>query len=99
MVQEVPADGELWFRLGNSYARSKMPQQAIGAYQNALLRDPKIEKAWFNLGLIHLHAALKAFVDMQNYVNAETPVAKRGKEIREELFGLLGSDDATDKDK
>lgn len=97
LVQEMPADGELWFRLGNSYARSKMPQQAIGAYQNALLRDPAIEKAWFNMGLIHLHAALKAFVDMQNYVDDETPVGKRGKMIREELFGLLGSGDGDEK--
>lgn len=90
LVQEMPKDAELWFRLGNSYARVQLPQKAIEAYQNALLRDPKMEKAWYNMGLIHLQAALKSYVDMQNYVRDDDPIGIKGKVMREGIFSLLG---------
>jgi len=90
LVQKAPGDVEFWFRLGNSYARSMQPQQAIAAYQNALLRDPKNEKAWYNMGLIQTQAALKTFVDMQEFATPESPIGQRGKSMREGLFILLG---------
>jgi len=89
LVEVLPRDAELWFRLGNSYARAMFPQQAIEAYQNALLRDPSLGKAWYNMGLIHMQAALKAFVDMQDYVSEDDPAAVKGKMMRDGLFTLL----------
>jgi tetratricopeptide (TPR) repeat protein len=89
LVEEIPKDAELWFRLGNSYAKIALPEKAIKAYQNALLRDPKMGKAWYNMGLIHLQAALKSFVDMDSYVAENDPVAKRGELMREGIFSLL----------
>lgn len=90
LIQHVPKDAELWFRLGNSYAKEKLPQDAVAAYENALLRDPKMGKAWYNLGLIHLQTSLKAFVDMQQYVPNDEPAANKGKVMREGIFALLG---------
>jgi hypothetical protein len=46
-------------------------------------------KAWYNMGLIHLQAALKSFVDMDSYVAENDPVAKRGELMREGIFSLL----------
>lgn len=89
LVQVIPKDAELWFRLGNSYAKVLLPKDAIEAYQNALLRDPGMAKAWYNMGLMHLQAALKSYVDMQQYVQEDDPVGRKGKVMREELFRLL----------
>lgn len=89
LVQEVPKDPELWFKLGNSYARAQYPQKAIEAYQNALLRDPGLSKAWYNMGIIQMQAALKTFIDMENYTENTEPVHLRGKKMREGLLLLL----------
>lgn len=89
LVGAIPKDAELWFRLGNSYAKISLPEKAINAYQNALLRDPKMGKAWYNMGLVHLQAALKSFVDMDSYVAENDPAAKRGELMREGIFSLL----------
>ncbi len=90
LIEQMPKDAELWFRLGNSYAKIKNPTKAVIAYENALLRDPELVKAWYNKGVIHLQEALKTFVDMDNYVSEDDPVAKRGARMREEIFEILG---------
>ncbi len=93
LVSKAPEDGELWFRLGNSYARSARPQLAINAYQNALLRVPGNEKAWYNMGLIQAKTALKTFVDMQQYSDDNSPIGKKGGSMRQGLFNLLETED------
>ena len=89
LVKEIPGDGELWFRLGNAYARSRLPKKAVTAYENALLRNPQMAKAWYNMGLIHMQAALKTFADMQEYVPADDPIGNRGMDMAEGLLSLL----------
>ncbi len=89
LVRTIPKDAELWFRLGNAYAKAKKPKEAVNAYENALLRNPEMGKAWYNMGLVYLQAALKSFVDMENYVEKDDPVGKRGKVLRDEVFSLL----------
>lgn len=89
LVVQIPKDAELWFRLGNAHAKAKQPKEAINAYENALLRDPQMSKAWYNMGLVHLQAALKTFTDMENHVPPDDPVGKRGRILREEVFSLL----------
>ena len=89
LVEKVPEDGEFWFPLGNSYARTDKPQLAIAAYQNALLIAPGNEKAWYNMGLLQINTALKTFVDMQKYADQYSPIGKRGEDMRQGLFTLL----------
>ncbi len=89
LVEEIPKDADLWFRLGNAYARIKAPKKAIDAYENALLRDPKMAKAWYNMGLIYLQESLKSFVDMETYVPPDDPVAIEGKRMQDGIFSLL----------
>lgn len=97
LVEDIPKDAELWFRLGNSYAKAKRPQKAIVAYENALLRNPEMAKAWFNKGIICLQAALKSFVDMQAYTEPDDPVAIQGRLIRDSLFDILEGSGANEK--
>lgn len=97
LVQKMPGDAELWFRLGNAYAKSMMPEQAVAAYRNSLLRDPHQEKAWYNMAVIQMQIALKSLIDMQDYVSADDPVGVRGRTLRDGLFTLLGQDDTGEK--
>lgn len=99
LVSEMPNDAELWFRLGNSYAKSMMPQPAIEAYQNSLIRDPHLTKAWYNMGIIQMQIALKSFTDMQSYVQIDDPVGIRGKQMRDGLADLLGPDEKSEEQK
>lgn len=89
LVEKIPQDADLWFRLGNSYARTSRPQKAVTAFENALLRDPGMSKAWYNMGITYLQQSLKAFVDMELYVDSQDPVAIQGKKLQEQIFLLL----------
>jgi len=89
LVEVVPKESELWFRLGNSYARTGQPKKAVTAYENALLRNPALSKASCNMGLIYLQQSLKAFVDMERYTDENDPIARRGEHLREDIFRLL----------
>lgn len=94
LVEEIPRDAELWFRLGNAYVKTKRPRQAVEAYENALLRDPQLAKAWYNKGIVHMQEALKAFVDMQKHVDENTEVGRQGNRMRDGVFELLeGTED------
>lgn len=96
LVAVMPKDAELWFRLGNAYAKAMSPKKAIGAYENALLRDPEMAKAWYNKGLIHLQEALKTFIDMQGYVAEDDPIGRRGRLMRGGILDIL--EDPLEKD-
>jgi len=89
LTATIPKDADLWFRLGNAYARNKQPKKAVSAYENALLRDPELSKAWYNMGLVYLKEAMKTFDEMSRYVPAEDPAGQRGRFLRDALVRLL----------
>lgn len=99
LVKKAPKDAEFWFRLGNSYARVKQPQKAIEAYENALLRDPGMAKAWYNKGIIYLQASLQTFVEMSNYIADDDPVGLQGEFLRQRIFKLLEEPGKMDQTK
>lgn len=89
LVEDVPKDADLWFLLGNAQARAGHPKLAVDAYENALLRNPDLPKAWFNLGIIHMQQALKAMIDIQKYAAPDDPIAERASKLGEALTNLL----------
>ena len=89
LVAAMPKDSELWFRLGNSYAKARKPDQAVTAYREALIRNPEFGKAWYNLGMIHMQEALKAFIDMGKYVSPTDPASRAAAAKRQALFLIL----------
>jgi tetratricopeptide (TPR) repeat protein len=96
LVEHIPQDAELWFRLGNAYTRSMQPKRAISAYENAILRDPRLARAWYNKGIVHVQQGLKTFVDMPEYVDSDDPVARRGLQKRDQLLKILTPASAED---
>lgn len=89
LVEHIPQDAELWFRLGNAYTRSMQPRRAISAYENAILRDPRLARAWYNKGIVHVQQGLKTFVDMSESVASDDAVARRGIQKRDQLLKIL----------
>jgi tetratricopeptide (TPR) repeat protein len=89
LVAAMPKDSELWFRLGNAYAKARKPDQAVQAYREALLRNPEYGKAWYNLGMMHMQEALKAFIDMGKYVSPTDPASRAAEKKRQALFLIL----------
>lgn len=88
LTSEVPKDANFWFYLGNSYFKNNQPQQAIIAYENAIIRDPKLSKGWYNLGLVHIRQAQQVFMDMQEYVPLNDPVKELSEKKLEKLLEL-----------
>ena len=89
LVKKVPVEPENWFRLGNIYARSKRPEQAIAAYREALVRAPDNSKAWFNMAILQLKTAASSLSEMQKNAPPGDPIAERSREILAQIIKLI----------
>ena len=94
LATKIPKDTLLWFKYGNACAKAQYPQKAISAYQNALLRDPSLVKAWYNMGIIQMQAALNTFIEMEPFVEQESAIGQRGQKMKEGLLLLLEDSDS-----
>jgi len=92
MAAEIPKDAELWFKAGNACAKARYPDRAIEAYQNAVLRDPEMAKAWHNLGTVQMQVALGTFIEMEGHVVPDDPVLAKANKLRDGLAVLLNQD-------
>jgi len=92
LTQRIPNDSEIWFRLGNSYARLNKHGAAIQSYQQALSRDPRNSKTWHNLGIVQLKLATNTFIEMQNNTNADDPLNRRATYVINAITNLLEQD-------
>jgi len=92
LTQRMPEDAEIWFRLGNSYARLNKHGAAIQSYQQALNRDPRNSKTWHNLGIVQLKLATNTFIEMQNNTNADDPLNRRATYVINAITNLLEQD-------
>lgn len=62
VTQAVPSDAYAHFRLGNTLAHQGRFEAAIGAYREALTREPHLTKAYHNLATVYLLQAEQALV-------------------------------------
>jgi len=92
LSQRMPNDAEIWFRLGNSYARLNKHGAAIQSYQQALRRDPRNSKTWHNLGIVQLKLATNTFIEMQNNTDADDPLNRRATYVINAITNLLEQD-------
>lgn len=74
LVRAVPNDAEAWFYLGNLYARSKRPEEAINAYQKTLMLDRRDPRAWHNMGVVRLREAWAAFIQAHEVATPGDPL-------------------------
>ena len=89
LVKKNPADPLVWFRLANVYARTNRPDAAVAAYREALVRDPELSKAWYNMGLIQLKEAVHSFTQLQVYTKEDQPLYEQSRKIVDGLVDIL----------
>ncbi|RMG53854.1 MAG: tetratricopeptide repeat protein [Gammaproteobacteria bacterium] len=90
LTERVPTEAEPWFRLGNIYARSNRPEQAARAYHEAVVREPALSRAWYNLSIVRLRQAGNALVELTRHALPDDPLNARAERLANGLFELLG---------
>lgn len=89
LTERVPGEGEYWFRLGNVYARTHRPEEAVRCYREALVRQPGNAKAWHNMGIVHLRQAGNAFTQLIAQLPPEDPLYTYFLSFNDQIIELL----------
>jgi Tfp pilus assembly protein PilF len=89
IVERHPRNAQVWFHLGNIYAETGRPREAVTAYYNALIVDPGLAKARHNLGLVRLRQAVYDFMALTDSVPPDDPLHARGKRMSEAILDLI----------
>lgn len=74
LLRQTPNDPEVWFRLGNLYARAHRPDAAADAYQRVLSINGNEARAWYNLGIVRLRQGWASLIQAYNYSDASNPL-------------------------
>jgi len=77
--------------LGNIYAHLDQPDFAVQAYKESLVRDPRLGKAWHNMGLVQLRQSANSFLQMQTYTGENPEQQVMAKAMYEALLELIKS--------
>ena len=89
----------MWLRTGNTHARLNQPQDAIRCYREALKNDPRLAKAWHNMGIIQLRQAANTFTRMVQHIGPDDPLYPRAIGMSEATLEVLkGRRDDNDVD-
>lgn len=73
----MPKETKSLLRIGNCYARAQDFMQAQEAYQQALLRDNKFVKAWYNLAYVRAQLLANTVTEMYKQVDPASPEAEK----------------------
>lgn len=74
LLRKTPNDPEIWFRLGNLYARAHRPDAAADAYQRVLSINGNEARAWYNLGIVRLRQGWAAMIQTNDKTEADNPL-------------------------
>ena len=89
LISESPGTAEIWFKLGNIFARTSRPDKAIAAYKEAVVRKPEYEQAWRNLGIISLRKTTHLYIEMLQHLDDSSESYIRAKKTSEVLLKLI----------
>ena len=92
LIDKMPAIAQNWFRLGNIYVRTNRPAAAINLYREAVIRDPKYAKAWYNLGIIQLKQTAYSLNEMLLYTDINDPLHNKAKDLLEGIQNIIKQD-------
>lgn len=92
LTRQIPKDADPWFRLGNIYAHLNRPNEAITAYQEAVVRRPKHAKAWHNMGIVQLRQASNSFSYLESVTETGDPLNERATVLLDTMMQLLETD-------
>lgn len=96
IYQHVKDDANVVFRLANTYSRLNLNQKAVEHYRLALQLDPKLSKAWFNMGMVQLKENITTWSEMASQLPESDPLHAKAKYM---AHGLLDYVDAIDSVK
>lgn len=91
LTKMIPQEADYWYMLGNTYVRTQQPDQAVQAYQQAIVRNPNHTRAWHNLGIVRMRQAMAAFVSSASTAKAGDPMHEVSTHLVAEL-GRISSD-------
>ena len=86
LTQLVPEDPNYWYLLGNTLVKLQEPDQAVQAYDQAIIRNPRHARAWHNLGVIRLRQSEAAFVSSAETANSGDPLQQASRRIATALM-------------
>jgi len=89
LVEAVPEDALLWFKKGNSHARLNQPVLAVESYQKALLRDPRMFKAWRNMSTMHHRQAMNSLTQLMAVLPVNHPLYESSLKAMHETMSIL----------
>ena len=89
LANKTPEDADLRFRLGNAYAKGHESGKAVLAYRAAVIRNPRLHKAWNNMGTIQLRAAANSFTQLLQNLTPNDPMYDQGLELVNRVLGAL----------
>ena len=92
LIKRVPEEPLHWFRLANIYVRTNRPQLAIGLYREAVIRDPKYAKAWYNLSIVQLKQTAYSLTEMVTYTDPNDPLHKKAQSMLEGIETIIKLD-------
>lgn len=81
LLRASPNDALAWFYLGNVYARTARPEQAVEAYQKSLLLNGGDPRPWHNMGVIRLRQARAAFIQSFDLTNPDDPLHGKAEAV------------------
>lgn len=90
LSRQTPGDPEIWFRLGNLYARAHRPDAAADAYQRVLSINGTEPRAWYNLGIIRMRQGWASLIQAHGYSQAGTPLYLESEKMIRHLENMPG---------
>ncbi len=92
LVKEMPEEALHWYRLANIYVRTNRPQAAINLYREAVIRDPKYTKAWYNLSVVQLKQTAYSLNEMLHYADETDPLYNKAKDMLDDIKNIIRQD-------
>lgn len=81
LLRTSPNDPLTWFYLGNLYARTDRPDQAVDAYQKSLMLNGGDPRPWHNMGVIRLRQARAAFIQTFDLTHSGDPLHEKAEAL------------------
>lgn len=88
LLRTAPNDPVTWFYLGNIYARTDRPEQAVEAYQKSLMLHGGDPRPWHNMGVIRLRQARAAFIQAFELTGPDDPLHGRVESLIRDMEGI-----------
>ena len=90
LTRQTPNDPEIWFRLGNLYARAHRPDAAADAYQRVLSINGNEPRAWYNLGIIRLRQGWASLIQAHSYSGGNDLIHPESEKMIRHLEAMPG---------